>query len=54
MRKLCTVALVVAAALGSGLAQAQDKQLKSLGITLGSLGNPFFVELPRSSSSARQ
>jgi len=47
MRKLCTVALVVAAALGSGLAQAQDKQLKSMGITLGSLGNPFFVALAK-------
>ena len=47
MRKLCTVALVVAAALGCGLAQAQDKQLKSMGITLGSLGNPFFVALAK-------
>ena len=36
-----------AAALGSGLSQAQEKQLKSIGITLGSMGNPFFVALAK-------
>src|SRR5215510_7039577 len=45
-RSLITLA-AVAAVMCTPLAQAQQKQLKSVGITLGSLGNPFFVTLAK-------
>jgi ribose transport system substrate-binding protein len=42
-------AVLVAAALSLGLAMqgahAADKQLKSIGVTVGSLGNPYFVTI---------
>ncbi|MEZ0169622.1 ABC transporter substrate-binding protein [Microvirga sp. TS319] len=44
MKRILLVA-VAAAALGAGAAQA--KELKSIGISLGSMGNPFFVALAR-------
>ncbi|WP_414473319.1 ABC transporter substrate-binding protein [Microvirga sp. M2] len=44
MKRILLVA-VAAAALSAGAAQA--KELKSLGISLGSMGNPFFVALAR-------
>ena len=48
MRKSLVALAVVAAALASPLAQAQQaRQIKSVGITLGSLGNPFFVSLAK-------
>ncbi len=37
----------VALALSIGAASAQGKELKSIGISLGSLGNPFFVALSK-------
>ncbi|MDB5732746.1 MAG: transporter [Variovorax sp.] len=37
----------IAAALATPAAQAQTKQIKNVGITLGSLGNPFFVSLAK-------
>jgi ribose transport system substrate-binding protein len=43
--KRILLAAVAAAALGAGTAQA--KELKSIGISLGSMGNPFFVALAR-------
>ena len=48
MRKSLIALAVVAAALATPLAQAQQpRQIKSVGITLGSLGNPFFVSLAK-------
>ena len=48
MRKSLVALAVVAAALATPLAQAQQaRQIKSVGITLGSLGNPFFVALAK-------
>lgn len=44
MKRILLVA-VAAAALSAGAAQA--KELKSIGISLGSMGNPFFVALAR-------
>lgn len=44
MRKLL-LAATAALALGTGVAQA--KELKSIGISLGSLGNPFFIALSK-------
>ncbi len=44
MRKLLLAATAVLA-LGTGMAQAKD--LKSIGISLGSLGNPFFIALSK-------
>ncbi|WKB52894.1 ABC transporter substrate-binding protein [Eleftheria terrae] len=46
-KKLLALAAFTAAALCVPAAQAQQKQLKSIGITLGSLGNPFFVTLAK-------
>lgn len=43
--KRILMAAVAAAALCAGTAQA--KELKSIGISLGSMGNPFFVALAR-------
>jgi len=43
--KQVLLAAVAAIALSSGAAQA--KELKSIGISLGSMGNPFFVALAR-------
>ena len=55
MRKHLIALAAVAAALCTPLAQAQQKQLKSVGITLGSLGNPFFVTLAKGAEAkARQ
>lgn len=46
--KLKTLLLAGAAlALSAGAALAQGKELKSIGISLGSLGNPFFVALSK-------
>ncbi len=39
--------LLAGAALCLSLAAAQAKELKSLGISLGSLGNPFFIALSK-------
>ena len=39
------IAAGLALALASGFAQARD--LKSIGITVGSLGNPFFVTIAK-------
>lgn len=47
MRKHLIALAVLATALASPLAQAQNRPIKSLGITLGSLGNPFFVTLAK-------
>nr|WP_238137018.1 ABC transporter substrate-binding protein [Variovorax sp. JS1663] len=38
---------LVASLLGTSAVQAQNKQIKSVGITLGSMGNPFFVSLAK-------
>ncbi|SDF97076.1 ABC transporter substrate-binding protein [Alloyangia pacifica] len=45
MRKITTLLTTAtcAAALAAGGAQAQDKTLESIGISVGLLGNPFFV-----------
>ncbi len=40
---LATLALSTAIGLGAGAAMAQDKKLESIGISVGLLGNPFFV-----------
>lgn len=45
-KKLLAVA-ALAAAMCAPAVQAQQKQIKSIGITLGSLGNPFFVTLAK-------
>lgn len=49
MRKHLIALAILASALASPLAQAQTqtRPIKSLGITLGSLGNPFFVTLAK-------
>ena len=48
MRKTLVAIAVIAAALATPLVQAQQpRQIKSVGITLGSLGNPFFVSLAK-------
>lgn len=47
MSKKLLAAVAAAAALCVPAAQAQQKQIKSIGITLGSLGNPFFVTLAK-------
>lgn len=47
MRKSMFALAVVAALFAAPAAQAQQKQIKSVGITLGSLGNPFFVSLAK-------
>jgi ribose transport system substrate-binding protein len=47
MRKSLFALAVVAAALAAPAVQAQNKQIKSVGITLGSMGNPFFVSLAK-------
>ena len=47
MRKSLFALAVIAAALAAPAVQAQQKQIKSVGITLGSLGNPFFVSLAK-------
>lgn len=53
-KKLFAVAALAAALCAPG-AQAQQKQIKSIGITLGSLGNPFFVTLAKGAEAkARQ
>nr|WP_309904469.1 ABC transporter substrate-binding protein [Variovorax soli] len=38
---------VIASMLGAPAVQAQNKQIKNVGITLGSMGNPFFVALAK-------
>jgi ribose transport system substrate-binding protein len=38
---------VAGLALGAASASAQTKELKSIGISLGSLGNPFFIALSK-------
>ncbi|MDR6856809.1 ABC transporter substrate-binding protein [Variovorax guangxiensis] len=47
MRKSLFALAVIAAALAAPAVQAQQKQIKSVGITLGSMGNPFFVALAK-------
>ena len=47
MRKSLLALAVVTAALAAPAVQAQNKQIKSVGITLGSMGNPFFVSLAK-------
>lgn len=47
MRKSLFALAVIAAAIAAPSAQAQTKQIKSVGITLGSMGNPFFVSLAK-------
>ena len=47
MRKSMLTLAVIASLLGASAAQAQNKQIKNVGITLGSMGNPFFVSLAK-------
>jgi ribose transport system substrate-binding protein len=48
MRKSLFALAVIATALAAPAVQAQQqKQIKSVGITLGSMGNPFFVALAK-------
>ena len=47
MRKNLIALAAIAAVLSAPLAHAQNKPVKSVGITLGSLGNPFFVTLAK-------
>jgi ribose transport system substrate-binding protein len=47
MRKHLIALAAIAAALSAPMAHAQNKSIKSVGITLGSLGNPFFVTLAK-------
>jgi ribose transport system substrate-binding protein len=47
MRKHLIALAAIAAALSAPMAHAQNKPIKSVGITLGSLGNPFFVTLAK-------
>ena len=47
MRKSLFALAVITAALAAPAVQAQNKQIKSVGITLGSMGNPFFVALAK-------
>ena len=47
MRKTILALTVLAAALAAPAVQAQNKPIKNVGITLGSLGNPFFVSLAK-------
>lgn len=42
-----TILLSAGAALALGAASASAKELKSIGISLGSLGNPFFIALSK-------
>ncbi len=43
--KAALTAIALAAAIVSSAAHAADKPLKSIGITVGSLGNPYFVTI---------
>lgn len=55
MHKRLFVATSVALALAASAAHAVDRPLKSIGITVGSLGNPFFVTIARGAEAkARQ
>ena len=47
MRNTILALTVIAAALAAPAVQAQNKPIKNVGITLGSLGNPFFVSLAK-------
>ena len=47
MRKHIVALAVVAASAALPLAAQADQQIKSVGITLGSMGNPFFVALTK-------
>ncbi|RZL48759.1 MAG: ABC transporter [Variovorax sp.] len=47
MRKTILALTVIAAAIAAPAVQAQNKPIKNVGITLGSLGNPFFVSLAK-------
>ena len=47
MLKTILALTVLAAALAAPAVQAQNKPIKNVGITLGSLGNPFFVSLSK-------
>ena len=47
MRKSMFALAVIASLLAASAAQAQNKQIKRVGITLGSMGNPFFVALAK-------
>ena len=55
MRKRLLIATRVVLALAASAAQAVDKPLNSIGITVGSLGNPFFVTIAKGAEvKARQ
>ncbi|GAA4346493.1 ABC transporter substrate-binding protein [Variovorax defluvii] len=55
MRKSMLALAVLGSLLGACAAQAQNKQINSVGITLGSMGNPFFVSLAKGAEAkARQ
>jgi ribose transport system substrate-binding protein len=47
VRKTILALTVIAAAIAAPAVQAQNKPIKNVGITLGSLGNPFFVSLSK-------
>ncbi len=47
MQKQLFALAALTVALAAPLAHAQQKQIKNVGITLGSLGNPFFVSLAK-------
>ena len=47
MHKSLIALAVIASALAAPAVQAQDKPIKNVGITLGSMGNPFFVALAK-------
>jgi ribose transport system substrate-binding protein len=47
VRKTILALTVIAAAIAAPAVQAQNKPIKNVGITLGSLGNPFFVSLAK-------
>lgn len=52
-RFLCSIAALLAGSLGAGAAQAApSKTLDTVGISVGSLGNPYFVSLVRGATEA--
>jgi len=54
-QKAVLASLALALGLATSAAQAADKPLKSIGITVGSLGNPYFVTIVKGAEArARQ
>lgn len=47
MKKKLFALAALTVAMAAPMAHAQQKQIKNVGITLGSLGNPFFVSLAK-------